>query len=300
MDQYTNYLNTLPRPMYPHQINTTSTFLSPESQPPSLSASPVSSEGSDSLIDQTVQYGIFGYDQSPTALFSLANNFMCAESTPVNGHSDFGYDPHMMFDRGFAHSAPIYQHPIDFDYPAHPDTVSSLTNLLADSAPFATVAPSATSGPSEEEVSPASSPFLYAEVDSPIHAPAVEVDSPIHAPIVESDYSPSGESEIEDEEPSNRRKNRSARVSFAAHPYLKSVSKGKDKKVRGARVEIPVPVPGLTKSSRGRSVPKKSEAVYEEGARGFWCSVENCDKVFSRGEHLKRHITSIHTDNKRE
>ncbi|KAF9781874.1 hypothetical protein BJ322DRAFT_1010803 [Thelephora terrestris] len=123
------------------------------------------------------------------------------------------------------------------------------------------------------------------------------------APVVDSDYAPSGESEVEDENdydygaPSNRKKNRSARVSCAAHPYLKPASKSKDK--RRATLEIPVPVPGLTKNSRGRSVPTGTPGVvYVDGTRSFWCSVQNCNKMFSRGEHLKRHIKSIHTHDK--
>ena len=124
------------------------------------------------------------------------------------------------------------------------------------------------------------------------------------APTVDSDYSPSGESEVEDEsdytyqEPLSRKSSRSARVSSAAHPYLQP-AKVKGKKGRGTKLEIPVPVPGLTKNSRGRSVPKKAETiVFPDGTRAFWCNVQDCDKLFSRGEHLKRHITSIHTNDK--
>jgi hypothetical protein len=391
MDQYTNYLDALSQ--YPQQTDVTSPFLSSASQPPSLSASPVSSEGSDSLIDETVQYGLFAYDQSHTAMYSpydqkyfgcrscirlpadnvllrsSANNLM-AGSTPghpspratIKHEYSFGYDSHMTFDSDFPPSVPTYQHsmgytpqehnPMAFDYPVHSNTVSSLTNMLADSAPFATIVPTATSGLSGEEASsyklgigmkelsissPASSPFFYAESAAPssplisMHEPQsiqacdpkvlgspVTVEQSViqagpcrigssdrHAPAVDSDYSLSGESEVEDENdydygmPPNRKKNRFARLSSAAHPYLKP-SKAKDKKGRGTKLEIPVPVPGLTKNSRGRSVPKKAEVVPQHVTRAFWCSVEDCDKLFSRGEHLKRHITSIHTNDKRE
>jgi len=117
----------------------------------------------------------------------------------------------------------------------------------------------------------------------------------------DSDYSPSGESEVEDAndysygEPTNKKKTRSARVSHAAHPYPKPEGNPKDNKRRGTKLEIPVPVPGLTKNSRGRRVPKKPEGVVEDRSRPFWCPVEDCDKLFNRGEHLKRHILSIHT-----
>ena len=124
-------------------------------------------------------------------------------------------------------------------------------------------------------------------------------------PTEDSDYSPSGESEIEDDndqtygEPSTRKKTRSARVSHAAHPYLRPAPKSKSNKPRGTKLETPVPVPGLTKTSRGRIVPKKTETVVVDPSRPYWCSVVDCNKLFGRGEHLKRHIQSIHTPNKR-
>lgn len=113
----------------------------------------------------------------------------------------------------------------------------------------------------------------------------------------------------------------------------------------------PVPVPSMTKQSRGRKVPVLSQALFagiagreggdggeaggegegdgardEVPARGrartrggpkarkstgrggvdalsertFRCSVGDCGKCFIRAEHLKRHIRSIHTDDKRE
>lgn len=281
--------------------------------------------------------------------------------TPIKHEYSFGYDSHMTFDSGFSPSAPTYQHsmgyasqehnPMALDYPVHSNVASSLSNMLADSVPFTTVAPSATSCITEEEVSayklsvgieelsissPTSSPFFYGEngasspplltmddlqpiqacdpkmLDSPIAAAQSVVQPPptistitLSAPAVDSDYSPSGESEVEDENdydygiPSNRKKNRHARLSSAAHPYPKP-SKAKDKKSRGTKFDIPIPVPGLTKNSRGRGVPKKTEDVVVPSTRSFWCSVKDCDKLFSRGEHLKRHIKSIHTDDKRK
>ncbi|KAF9648188.1 hypothetical protein BDM02DRAFT_3096939 [Thelephora ganbajun] len=230
--------------------------------------------------------------------------------------------------------------------------------MLADSAPFATVAPSATSGPPVEDASafnlsaeiaelsissPASSPLFHTEslASSPTFSPTshsqqsqacdpkalgspVTIERPIIQPgpstqaedhrcsralpcrasTADSDYSPSGESEVEDEndhsygEPSNRKKTRSARVSHAAHPYLRPAPKPRTSRRRGTKLEIPTPVPGLTKNSRGRCVPKKTEGVLEDGSRPFWCHVKDCDKLFNRGEHLKRHILSIHTDDR--
>jgi uncharacterized C2H2 Zn-finger protein len=83
---------------------------------------------------------------------------------------------------------------------------------------------------------------------------------------------------------------------------------------------IPIPVPNLTKKSRGRGVPTIatlemtgrgrggqtfSEDDYTEsgkrrnGARLYTCKVPGCGKCFARGEHLKRHVRSIHTYEKR-
>lgn len=219
--------------------------------------------------------------------------------------------------------------------------------MLVESAPFATVAPSATSALTlgdtsayhlSDEIaelsisSPVSSPVYHTAgfssspslvpilqpqptpvcdpkaLDSSINTeqPVIQPCSPSHAESSRdgSDYSPSGESEIDDENDpsygrhSNRRKARSARTANAAHPYSKPAPKAKSSKRRSTRIEIPTPVPGLTNNSRGRCVPKRSH--YEDESRPFWCSVEDCDKLFSRGEHLKRHITSIHTMERRE
>ncbi|KAF9447539.1 hypothetical protein P691DRAFT_637775, partial [Macrolepiota fuliginosa MF-IS2] len=73
---------------------------------------------------------------------------------------------------------------------------------------------------------------------------------------------------------------------------------------------VPTPVPHLTKKSRGRRVPtvssledlrsassgagRKRQTV-GKGARMYLCEVEGCGKCFARGEHLKRHVRSIHT-----
>ena len=80
---------------------------------------------------------------------------------------------------------------------------------------------------------------------------------------------------------------------------------------------LPVPVPNLTKKSRGRRVPtvdslgsgdkdrkgsaKQSNNEGEcKNERNFVCHTTGCGKCFARGEHLKRHIRSIHTYEKRE
>jgi hypothetical protein len=67
--------------------------------------------------------------------------------------------------------------------------------------------------------------------------------------------------------------------------------------------EPPVPVNGLIKKSRGRRVPTDVESDELGGGpssktRMFRCEVLGCGKCFLRGEHLKRHIRSIHTHEK--
>ncbi|KAJ7664771.1 hypothetical protein B0H17DRAFT_836078, partial [Mycena rosella] len=67
------------------------------------------------------------------------------------------------------------------------------------------------------------------------------------------------------------------------------------------------PVPNPTKKSRGRRVPTVA-SLYGGGgagtakalARQYTCKVSGCGKCFARGEHLKRHVRSIHTYEKRE
>lgn len=67
--------------------------------------------------------------------------------------------------------------------------------------------------------------------------------------------------------------------------------------------ESPVPIPNLIKKSRGRRVPTEAETDELNGGsssktRMFRCDVLGCGKCFLRGEHLKRHIRSIHTHEK--
>lgn len=74
-----------------------------------------------------------------------------------------------------------------------------------------------------------------------------------------------------------------------------------------AMTNIPVPIPNLTKKSRGRKVPTSNgEPIFaaskdktKKGVRTYTCHADGCGKCFVRGEHLKRHIRSIHTDEKR-
>jgi hypothetical protein len=77
---------------------------------------------------------------------------------------------------------------------------------------------------------------------------------------------------------------------------------------------VPVPVPNLTKKSRGRRVPtveslippslgksgkatskREGDGGDDKNARTYACDAAGCGKCFARGEHLKRHVRSIHT-----
>jgi hypothetical protein len=75
-----------------------------------------------------------------------------------------------------------------------------------------------------------------------------------------------------------------------------------DRRGPRSRAVLPVPVPNLTKKSRGRRVPIKlaTDGNSDKEMRLYVCKVESCGKCFHRGEHLKRHIRSIHTHEKRE
>lgn len=88
-------------------------------------------------------------------------------------------------------------------------------------------------------------------------------------------------------------------------PASSSVQPAKMRK-NARTLPIPVPVPNLTKKSRGRRVPTvngqsvgRAQRDVALGARIYLCDVSGCGKCFARGEHLKRHIRSIHTYEKR-
>ncbi|KAJ7821393.1 hypothetical protein B0H14DRAFT_2831495 [Mycena olivaceomarginata] len=91
---------------------------------------------------------------------------------------------------------------------------------------------------------------------------------------------------------------------------------------KNSAIPLPVPVPNLIKKSRGRHVPAVALPAANAfsptpvpsssssssggglgrtgsaGSRSFVCAVEGCGKCFVRGEHLKRHVRSIHTHDK--
>ncbi|OJA11878.1 hypothetical protein AZE42_03268, partial [Rhizopogon vesiculosus] len=90
------------------------------------------------------------------------------------------------------------------------------------------------------------------------------------------------------------------------YTFLDASSSSFTSERRGPRIRTapPIPVPNLTKKSRGRRVPTavddttEGEAIEGRKGRVYVCKVEDCGKCFSRGEHLKRHIRSIHTHEK--
>ncbi|KAH6887190.1 hypothetical protein BKA70DRAFT_1123037 [Coprinopsis sp. MPI-PUGE-AT-0042] len=81
------------------------------------------------------------------------------------------------------------------------------------------------------------------------------------------------------------------------YPESSNVQAGRKRK--NHPIPLPVPVPHLIKKSRGRKVPdvdpEGASWASEGGKRTFKCEVTGCGKCFVRGEHLKRHIRSIHT-----
>lgn len=113
---------------------------------------------------------------------------------------------------------------------------------------------------------------------------------------------------IEDPDPSHMQtRMMTPRPSSAGeYTFLDASSSSFTSERRGPRIRTapPVPVPNLTKKSRGRRVPTAEDAATTEGEtdskknRVYVCKVEECGKCFSRGEHLKRHIRSIHTHEK--
>jgi len=83
-----------------------------------------------------------------------------------------------------------------------------------------------------------------------------------------------------------------------------SSGSGSARAPRPCRLSAPVPVPNLTKKSRGRRVPTGPVFMVQGGVqknvRMYRCTVDGCYKCFARGEHLKRHVRSIHTNEKRK
>ncbi|KAG6874676.1 hypothetical protein C0992_007004 [Termitomyces sp. T32_za158] len=63
----------------------------------------------------------------------------------------------------------------------------------------------------------------------------------------------------------------------------------------GVDAEIPSP-----KGKKKALAPSPCAGAAAKSLRTYTCDVDGCGKLFARGEHLKRHIRSIHTYEKRE
>ena len=64
---------------------------------------------------------------------------------------------------------------------------------------------------------------------------------------------------------------------------------------------LPRPIRGARRSSSSSgSTGPAAYSLGEGGKRTYMCEVPGCGKCFVRGEHLKRHVRSIHTWDKRE
>ncbi|KAI1790985.1 hypothetical protein LXA43DRAFT_1094997 [Ganoderma leucocontextum] len=125
-------------------------------------------------------------------------------------------------------------------------------------------------------------------------------DDEYHASSGESEQ---GEGDDDDyvQSPRTRRQRRQQQHGdYPAAANSPSTSPGAESLGGGRRLAPPVPVPNLTKKSRGRRVPTVQQ-VGDGGMqkqRMYMCKVPGCGKCFARGEHLKRHVRSIHTNDK--
>ncbi|KAI6014027.1 hypothetical protein BKA83DRAFT_4111669, partial [Pisolithus microcarpus] len=59
---------------------------------------------------------------------------------------------------------------------------------------------------------------------------------------------------------------------------------------------VPPTPPPTPRSSRGRKVPWSEGNIPPDASRTIQCNL--CGRWFLRGEHLKRHIASLHSDEK--
>ncbi|KAG2116135.1 hypothetical protein DEU56DRAFT_748476 [Suillus clintonianus] len=123
-----------------------------------------------------------------------------------------------------------------------------------------------------------------------------------HPTEVDSEADSEGDSYF----PSDASDSAVCRSAGPASPLLHALPAPPSRRRRRQDITLPVPVPNLTKKSRGRKVPISSgEPVYarskdksKKGTRTYTCHVDGCSKCFVRSEHLKRHIRSIHTNDK--
>ncbi|EPQ60195.1 hypothetical protein GLOTRDRAFT_134921 [Gloeophyllum trabeum ATCC 11539] len=101
--------------------------------------------------------------------------------------------------------------------------------------------------------------------------------------------------------PPTLQRSTSANYTFLEQPTFPDPPFQSERRGPRTRIAPPVPVPNLTKRSRGRRVPVGAAAPERDrsqNGRMYICKVQDCGKRFNRGEHLKRHVRSIHTHDK--
>ncbi|KAG2125074.1 uncharacterized protein EDB93DRAFT_1098182 [Suillus bovinus] len=138
------------------------------------------------------------------------------------------------------------------------------------------------------------------------HLPTIP--SPIHASHGNQSFEEESDAESDGDLycPSDASESPACRSAGPASPLFQSLSLPPPPRRGRQDVSLPTPVPNLTKKSRGRKVPVSSGGpVYarskdrsKKGTRTYTCHVDGCSKCFVRSEHLKRHIRSIHTNDK--
>lgn len=62
------------------------------------------------------------------------------------------------------------------------------------------------------------------------------------------------------------------------------------------KLPLAEPISGLSKPARGRHVPKKG--AFTDSNRKYCCPVADCRKLFTKRDHLNRHIQSLHQHEK--
>ncbi|KAI0640200.1 hypothetical protein C8Q77DRAFT_118497 [Trametes polyzona] len=185
---------------------------------------------------------------------------------------------------GTAHSPSAFT---DFELDSGSGSVSGSPAL----APSATSAPIPVPAAAAQRKRQRTVSFTSASEDEDAHGSSVDGESE------RDDDEGDGDDDEYQDGPLSPRTRRRAVSTSSTSP---STSTGSFSMAR--RLAPPVPVPNLTKKSRGRRVPTAQQVGTQGGAqkRMYMCKVPGCGKCFARGEHLKRHVRSIHTNEKRE
>ncbi|KAI0658393.1 hypothetical protein C8Q70DRAFT_917752 [Cubamyces menziesii] len=176
---------------------------------------------------------------------------------------------------------------------ASPNTFTDSGSVSASGSP--TLAPTATSAPIPV---PAASAAVRKRQRGVSFTSSVSADDDdFHGSSGESEHD-NGADDDEDDDEYVQHSPRTRRRGLSTSSTSPSTSTGSFSMAR--RLAPPVPVPNLTKKSRGRRVPTAQQVGTQGGTqkRMYMCKVPGCGKCFARGEHLKRHVRSIHTNEK--